>query len=88
MCDTGASTQRLHAHLAWREGPRSKSGEGRDSAHGTSHPRCPTWSRSCWQRAPSFSMELQKVLAVSPADMPGPGPRGGGTARPLSTASA
>lgn len=33
-------------------------------------------------------MVLQKVLAVSPADMQGPRPRAGGTARPLSTISA
>lgn len=33
-------------------------------------------------------MVLQKVLAVSPADMQGPRPRVGGTARPLSSVSA
>lgn len=33
-------------------------------------------------------MVLQKVLAVSPADMQGPRPRAGGTARPPSTVSA
>lgn len=61
-------------------------GEGSDSARDI--PRCPTSSRSCWQKAPSFNTVLQKVLAVSPADMQGPRPRAGGTARPLSTISA